>query len=106
MHYCLGRVTDVNVSWLDTHWACDTDESNMVSSCCEEKAFFIQLDDEHQPTSMAEAPFMSLAVAHPSHFVDLEGAASQSNLNQWPRIKGPPPLRQRFKWNCSFIFYG
>ena len=94
----------MNVSWLDTHCACDTGNSNKVSSCCEEKAFFIQLDDEHQPASLTEAPSTPQMASHPIYVVDLERTASQPDVDQWPRIKGPPPLQKRLQMELRVYF--
>lgn len=48
IHYCLGRISDVNHAMLETSCPCDTlHTKGQADGCCEERSFFNQIDDVH-----------------------------------------------------------
>jgi hypothetical protein len=54
VHFCLGRVSDVNHFLFETYCPCEAAHVEAAKRCCEERSVFHQLDDEHAaPTQVA-----------------------------------------------------
>lgn len=104
LHYCLGQVTDVNYALFDTSCVCDEGhEESYTSNCCEEKAFFVQLDEDHQAASKVafKLPFIVL----PASFLNIQEAVADQSTNQL-NDRGPPLIVDRCTVYCSFQLYG
>ncbi|MEX2597621.1 MAG: hypothetical protein WEC59_11890 [Salibacteraceae bacterium] len=55
VHYCLGRVSDINYVLLETECPCDSLHDQMSNpNCCEERSFFNQIEDEHSAPSLVQ----------------------------------------------------
>jgi len=105
LHYCLGQITDVNIAWLDTSCACDDEHKKVAPPCCEEKEFFIQIEQDHQASktqSIAAVNLPFLALVNTVLLSHNEGVTKHVAL---PEPNGPPlniPLFERF---CARIIY-
>lgn len=105
-HYCLGQVTDVNLSWFETSCACDDVHEEKVSNCCDEREFFIQLDQEHQPVSLSVEDVCSKYMASPTYQVVQICDDFETETPLAINTNGPPRQIAHFKLNCAFVFYG
>lgn len=104
-HYCLGQITDVNLAWLDTSCGCDTEGESVSHSCCDEKAFFVRVDDEHQSPSAdlnIKTPTVQahcLIDAHQS----IE-ALDSKRFTFFNPYSSPPPDKL-YRKHCALIYY-
>lgn len=107
LHYCLGQITDVNIAWLDTSCCCDEGAAHAQKPpCCDEKEFFVQLDDEHQtPTSLngLDMPLPLLATLDRNTLLNT-GVKVQKAA--YPENTVPPFTVPLFKQHCSLVYYG
>lgn len=103
-HYCLGRITDVNLAWLDTSCVCDTDGESVSHSCCHEKAFFVQVEDEHQSASAESL----LKIPSTDVAIDLLKDEGLSPLNlvgeTFIQLSNAPPDKL-YRKHCALIYY-
>lgn len=103
-HYCLGRVTDVNLDWVGTSCACDGSHAERAMKCCDELAIKVQIDDEHQ----ANASLDQVVKAPAALIQQIESADLVADADD---ACGPvvmdngPPEQRRFLRHCALIFY-
>lgn len=104
VHYCLGRVSDINYAFLETSCPCDVAHAGERSGCCEEKAFFIQVDEDHQTTSLPDVKFYPLLSS------ELASIAKLTSVKDAEAVffsdRGPPLKRDFQTLYCAFQFYG
>lgn len=104
-HYCLGDITDVNYALLETSCHCDDAHQGLMKGCCEEKEFFIQLDDEHQASGGINHLEIQLPlIGEFSWNCQLEAEELVEQV-KYPESTGPPLVEPIFRKNCSLVFY-
>lgn len=107
VHFCLGRISDVNYVLLDTSCPCDESHAATLSmECCEEKSFFNQIEEEHSSPA-------SVSLAH--HQLPLMAELPYA-LRQWKNVqelqskdiveRGPPKTRDLTIELQRLITYG
>jgi hypothetical protein len=106
LHYCLGQITDVNVAWLETSCACDDAHEKALPNCCEEKEFFVQVDEEHQSSGSNTIVGIYHPIIKEIKWDDRVDYAITEQSSHIELSNGPPKHRPIYKRNCSFIFYG
>lgn len=104
-HYCLGEITDVNYALLDTYCHCDDAHQGRIKGCCEEKEFFVQLDQDHQVPADVDLSHFMLPLAAEWQWQDPVETVDTSVSKTIPS-RGPPRPVDLYKTNCEFIFYG
>jgi hypothetical protein len=106
VHYCLGRVSDVNYVLLDTSCACDEAGIPAHKRCCEERSFFHQIDDEHQlsSTTCVQSPYDYLIAWTPVES-NLLTPSEQADGNVLEEGESPP-IRPRFLLYHQWVTYG
>ena len=93
IHYCLGEISDINYVLLDTECPCDASHTASIQSCCEEKVFFNQLEDEHAAPaklSLDDVQLPLVSVLDLGHVAD-HTLDEHRGLNLTDR--GPPVVR-------------
>jgi hypothetical protein len=99
-------VTDVNLAWLDTSCVCDESSASVAHKCCDEKEFFVQIEDAHQASStlyVACHHFDSIATPLVEFECSVQALSNETKVQDGP---DPPDRQAIFKRNCAFIFYG
>jgi hypothetical protein len=105
VHYCLGKISDINYAFLDTSCACDSaNPEKITSSCCNEESFFVQLEDEHQSVSSKE--FRAPIVVSDHYSYNESELLAVHTAKCFENIKAPPLPLDRVITYQTFIFYG
>lgn len=65
IHYCLGRVSDVNHVLFDTFCPCDAAHETTGMNCCKERSFFNQIEDEHAVPASSEVNWVEVPILLP-----------------------------------------
>lgn len=103
-HYCLGRVTDVNLDWVGTSCSCDAAHVEQQMKCCDELSIQVQVDEEHQSSGVdvesTKAP-MEVVQTITSGLNDSE---KSQNVLGTPMDNGPPEQPLYLK-HCALILY-
>ncbi|MEQ9188815.1 MAG: hypothetical protein RLP15_13860 [Cryomorphaceae bacterium] len=106
IHYCLGQVSDVNYVLLDTECPCDANHSASFSSCCEEKEFFNQLEDDHAAPASVSLSDVQLSMVSESP----KASRLNLDLDEWKQEvitdRGPPRFRDITIELVRLITYG
>lgn len=107
VHYCLGMVSDVSYIWFDASCACDADGDHIQtqSNCCDEEAFYYQLEEEHLAAGNLDLQAPLLNVESDLDFASCPSAEDNSSNASWSD-RGPPNVLDRTIVYQQLIFYG
>lgn len=105
VHYCLGEISDVNYALFDTHCACDELVEKPVKGCCEEKSFFVQLEEDHSAPALVDVSntFLPLIAEFNWSPFNIEQDSSVKTYTFLDR--GPPKSIDRVIEYHSLIIY-
>jgi len=93
IHYCLGEISDINYVLLDTECPCDASHTASNQSCCEEKAFFNQLEDEHAAPAKLSLDNVELPLVSILDLGQIMSEALDEELGMTLTDRGPPVVR-------------
>jgi len=93
VHYCLGRISDVNHFMFETHCACDEAGIMPEKSCCEERVVYNQLDDEHTASANLQVEDVQLPLIATIDLELLENQVEEVELEKALLDRGPPCVR-------------
>lgn len=104
-HYCLGQITDVNHALLDTSCHCDDAHQGLIKGCCEEREFFVQLDQDHETPPSSDVNKVYQPLMANCCWDCLETFASESKAPDVIDDRGPPIDAKLYKEHCALILY-
>ncbi|MBT3647275.1 MAG: hypothetical protein HN542_03430 [Flavobacteriales bacterium] len=105
-HYCLGEITDWNYVLLETSCHCDDSHQGLVKGCCEEKAFFIQIEEAHQSPATTDIAEVELPLQNEICWDCVEHDVEAQESSRLQLDRGPPKTLDRTIAYHSLIFYG
>ena len=105
-HYCLGEITDWNYVLLDTSCACDDGHEKVVRGCCEEKEFFVQIEEAHQSPPSTDQVEIIQPLQNVICWDCVENGVIAQELSRIELDRGPPKTLDRTIAYHSLIFYG
>jgi len=106
VHYCLGEISDVNYALFDTYCTCDDLVEKPVKGCCEEKSFFVQLEEEHDTPAVVDISIAILSIISEFDWSPFN-IEQDSNTKTYSFLdRGPPKSIDRVIEYHSLIIYG
>ncbi|MEZ4721077.1 MAG: hypothetical protein R2813_04275 [Flavobacteriales bacterium] len=105
VHYCLGQVTDVNYALLDTSCVCDDTQQVASKGCCEEKEFFIQIEEVHQASAGMDYLNIELPLIEELSWAERFELSEAVEHSEFIEDTGPPLVRSIVIENCSLTLY-
>lgn len=105
-HYCLGRITDVNYALFETSCQCDDAHQGRAVGCCEEREFFVQLEEDHNTPPATELGQVHLPLIASWGWGRLELSSGSSVVQTQVVDRGPPVIEDRYLEHCALILYG
>ena len=106
IHYCLGRVSDVNHVLFDTFCPCDDAHESKGINCCEERSFFNQIEDEHAAPATSDIKWVDVPLQLPPMSMSLSNEMISEDVGSMDEERGPPETKDICALLVRRITYG
>jgi len=106
VHYCLGEISDVNYALFDTYCPCDELVEKPIKGCCEEKSFFVQLEEDHSTPTELDVSKTILPLISTFQWSPVIIAVDSSPKTYSFLERGPPKAIDRVIQYHALIIYG
>lgn len=107
MHYCMGKLVEVNLWHEDDKKCgnCGTEQSSVCSKkCCKDEHKTVKLENDQKATENDINLLQVAAIAAPFPFNDLPGVYTVSLVEKFPTSNAPPRSSKIHTHilNCTF----
>lgn len=95
----------MNYALLETYCHCNDAHEGLKKGCCEEKEFFVQLDQDHQTPLDVNLGEWQLPLLAEWNW-QVRRAEEGEEFCKPVTSRGPPLAVPLYEAHCAFIFYG